>query len=167
MGGAQLIPYCVTFRLLQMAWYESFQGSKHCNPAQIWNRWVPHGANTLLFHINIAWSPSADVWQLSLSSKKCLHFHAGMREYRWWQILPLLTVLALVWRRALDGLVTATAFVNNSRGSSLWCPIPTRTGLKRTLRVKTNFLKFSMVFLCKELICAAKKSPFAGFHHRV
>lgn len=31
MGGVQLIPYCVTFRLLQMASSESVRGSKRHN----------------------------------------------------------------------------------------------------------------------------------------
>lgn len=60
MGGVQLIPYCVTFRLLQMASSESFQGSKRHNrrrpppPSLIQNRWALHGRNMLSFHANVA-----------------------------------------------------------------------------------------------------------------
>lgn len=68
MGGVQLIPYCATFRLLQMASSESFQGSKRHNPippyptlshppSLIQNRWPLHSRNMLSFHANVA--PSA------------------------------------------------------------------------------------------------------------
>lgn len=162
MGGAQLIPYCVTFPLLQMAWYESFQGSKHCNPAQIWNRWVPHGVNALIIpHKHHFTLPSADVWQARSGSNvcvcPCIQVWESVRGRGGGgggggDVVANITSAYIngipgtgVKKSSLASLCPATAFVNNSRGSSTQRPIPTHTRLKRApscTRAKTHFPNF-------------------------